>query len=53
MPNAHLSSLSAKHASLENRIQMEVQRPLPDAMRLVQMKKEKLRLKEELSRELR
>jgi hypothetical protein len=52
MPSAHVASLSAKHASLESRIQTEAQRPMPDTMRLMQLKKEKLKVKEEISREL-
>lgn len=53
MPNAHVASLSAKHAALESRIRSEVQRPMPDTVRIAQLKKEKLKVKEELARELR
>ncbi len=48
MVNAHLNALSEKHANLESRIDSEVHRPMPDFVRLAQLKKEKLRLKEEL-----
>lgn len=48
MANAHLASLSAKHAQLESQISQEVQRPMPDTMLLAQLKKQKLRVKEEM-----
>ena len=51
MASAHLDSISAKHAQLENVIFEEMQRPQPDSIRIAQWKKEKLRLKEMLSRE--
>jgi hypothetical protein len=50
MPLGHQTALSAKHAQLENQIILESQRPLPDSATLAQLKKEKLRVKEELSR---
>jgi hypothetical protein len=46
----HLSALTAKHAHLENQISLENQRPIPDTATLSQLKKEKLRIKEEISR---
>ncbi len=49
MANAHTVSLTAKHANLEAMIIQEAQRPHPDDKLLMQLKKEKLRLKEELS----
>ena len=52
MASAHLESLSAKHAQLENVILEEMQRPQPDSMRIAQWKKEKLRLKEMMVREM-
>ena len=52
MASAHLESLSVKHARLESSISTEMQRPMPDTMRVAQLKKEKLRLKEEMSRGL-
>jgi hypothetical protein len=48
--NGHLSSLAAKHAHLETQISLENQRPLPDTATLSQLKKEKLRIKEEMAR---
>ncbi|MBB5709008.1 YdcH family protein [Sphingomonas xinjiangensis] len=50
MQNAHQSALTAKHMKLDQQISSEAQRPLPDQMLIAQLKKEKLRLKEELGR---
>ena len=49
MESNHLSALKAKHAALDKRIDAEEARPAPDTIRLHEMKKEKLRLKEEIS----
>ena len=49
MQQAHVSALEAKHAGLEARINEEIQRPMPDTATLNRLKKEKLRLKEEIS----
>lgn len=48
MQTAHFSALEAKHAVLEQRIDAEAQRPLPDAATLAALKKQKLRIKQEL-----
>lgn len=45
-----VSSLKAKHATLDHQITREVQRPVPDTSNLQSMKREKLRLKEEIER---
>jgi hypothetical protein len=45
-----VSSLKAKHATLENQIDRERQRPSPDGAVIQSMKREKLRLKEEIER---
>ena len=45
---AHRSALEAKHAGLDREITAEEHRPMPDAVRLAAMKKQKLRLKEEI-----
>lgn len=42
----HVESLRSKHARLEQLINDEVHRPLPDQGRVAQLKKEKLRVKE-------
>jgi hypothetical protein len=49
MQTAHLQALEAKHATLDQRIHAESQRPMPDAAVLADLKKQKLRLKEEIS----
>ena len=49
MHQAHVSALKAKHAGLEDRISEESQRPLPDTATLARLKKEKLRVKEEIA----
>ena len=49
MHQAHVSALQAKHAGLEARIEEENQRPMPDAATLARLKKEKLRVKEEMN----
>ena len=49
MHQAHVSALEAKHAGLEARIIEESQRPQPDTATLARLKKEKLKLKEEMT----
>jgi len=48
MQEAHMSALEAKHAGLEAQIEEENQRPLPDTTTLHRLKKEKLKIKEEI-----
>ena len=48
MHNAHREALEAKHAGLDRRIATESQRPAPDQATLHDLKKQKLKLKEEL-----
>jgi hypothetical protein len=50
MENAHSSALTAKHAGIEARISAESSRPAPDSALIAQLKKQKLRIKEALSR---
>ena len=49
MQTAHLESLEAKHAMLDRRIDDENHRPMPDTIMLADLKKQKLRLKEEIA----
>ena len=49
MQNAHTSALADKHAGLDAKIEAELQRPSPDQIKLSQLKKEKLRLKEQMA----
>ncbi len=48
MEMAYQSSLEAKHAELDRKIDDEIHRPLPDPLILADLKKQKLRIKEEL-----
>lgn len=49
MQTAHLTALEAKHATLDRRIADEEHRPMPDAIRIADLKKQKLKVKEEMS----
>ena len=49
MQTAHFSALEAKHAVLERQISAETQRPMPDAAAVAALKKQKLRIKQELA----
>lgn len=44
-----INELKRRHASLDDAIEGEVQRPLPDQAAIAEMKKQKLKLKEEIS----
>ena len=48
MQNAHFSALASKHADIEARINEENQRPQPDMAAISRLKKEKLKLKDEM-----
>jgi len=50
MHTAHFSALTAKHSKLDRRIADETQRPLPDQLLIAELKKQKLRVKEEMAR---
>lgn len=50
MPNSYVSSLAARHAEIEARIGAEEKRPRPDEILVALLKKQKLRLKEALTR---
>jgi hypothetical protein len=45
-----VAELETVHASLERQIDEEVHRPLPDQIHLTELKREKLKVKEELAR---
>ncbi|MEO8813202.1 MAG: DUF465 domain-containing protein [Caulobacteraceae bacterium] len=45
---AHIRELHVRHRSLERAIEDEVSRPAADAARLTELKRRKLRLKEEM-----
>ncbi|WP_203311156.1 MULTISPECIES: YdcH family protein [Sphingomonas] len=50
MHTAHQQALETKHAALDRRIADEVHRPMPDAATLADLKRQKLRIKEEIAR---
>jgi len=49
MDQAQIEALEQKHAALQALIDDEEHRPHPDEIRLHELKKEKLRLKDELT----
>nr|WP_294170744.1 YdcH family protein [uncultured Sphingomonas sp.] len=48
MEQAYVDALASKHASLQSQIDAEERRPHPDDVVLHRLKKEKLRLKDEM-----
>lgn len=48
MDIAYQTSLEAKHAELDRKIDVEIHRPRPDPLILADLKKQKLRIKESL-----
>lgn len=48
--SSHLVELRKKHASLANKIEQEMRSPSSDDLRIAELKKEKLRLKDEIAR---
>jgi hypothetical protein len=44
-----INELKRRHASLDDAIDGEAQRPLPDQAAIAEMKKQKLKLKEQIS----
>lgn len=47
---SHIQELADKHHKLDEQIHEELLRPLPDDLTLAELKKRKLRLKEEIER---
>ncbi len=47
---AHLQELQKKHQSLSMQVEAEQRSPASDDLRITELKKQKLRLKEEISR---
>lgn len=47
---SHIQELSDKHHKLDEQIHEELHRPLPDDLIISELKKRKLRLKEEIER---
>ncbi len=46
----HVDALRAKHATLKQAVEDENQRPHPDDLRIAELKREKLRIKDEIAR---
>ena len=49
MHSSHVESLKAKHAGVDARLHAEQSRPAPDNAMIQQLKREKLRIKEEIA----
>jgi hypothetical protein len=49
MESPHISALQLKHQGLEQKIRTEMSRPSPDEAVVQLLKKQKLRIKEELA----
>ena len=47
---AHIEELSEKHQSIHRQIELEMNRPLNDSLKLSELKRRKLRLKEKIER---
>ena len=47
--SSHIHALQAKHADLEAQLRREMARPVPDTATIQALKKQKLRLKEEIA----
>lgn len=48
---AHLQALSARHSELDQKIAAEMSRPHPDSVHVAELKRQKLRLKDEIRQE--
>ena len=47
---AHLSSLNTRKEDIENELEFEMNRPLPNFLKMTELKRKKLILKEEIAR---
>ena len=47
---AHIEELSEKHQSLQRQIEEEMNHPLVDSLKLTELKRKKLRLKEKIEK---
>ncbi|HSH63531.1 YdcH family protein [Methyloceanibacter sp.] len=48
--DAHLVELSERHRSLDRKIEEELSRPAADTLKIAELKRQKLRLKDEIER---
>ncbi len=46
----HVEALRARHAALKQAVEEENQRPHPDEFRIAELKREKLRIKDEIAK---
>lgn len=49
MESSHVAALQAKHEGLERRLREEMSRPAPDSSMVQALKKQKLKIKEEMA----
>lgn len=49
MDSSHVNALNQKHEGLDRRLKEEMNRPSPDAAKIQALKKQKLRIKEEIA----
>lgn len=49
MITSHVTALNTKHRGLEQKLRDEMNRPVPDVVVLQSLKKQKLRIKEEIA----
>lgn len=49
MESSHVTALQAKHEGLERRLREEMARPVPDTTMIQTLKRQKLKLKEEIA----
>ena len=49
MESPHVTALQARHQGLERRIRDELNRPAPDVATVQSLKRQKLRIKEEIA----
>lgn len=49
MPRARIEALNARHATIEGMIADETLRPIPDTARISRLKREKLKVKEQIA----
>jgi len=49
MESTHITALQTKHAGIDQQLRDEQARPAPDAARVQQLKREKLRIKEAIA----
>lgn len=49
MESSHVSALQIKHEGLDKRLREEMNRPAPDTVTIQALKKQKLRVKQEIA----